>query len=133
MTTRLLRWILSPVRQWRTYRLMAAHGASLTYTTAWCLVVLACDPAELPYVRNLSARDRLLAWNPVPAGVLVDIWEQLSPAERYRRLRWLAHHSATPLYRLGITCELVELAGLYVIEWALPPGSTANSMVTNSQ
>lgn len=130
MTTRAMRWILAPMRQWRTYRLMAAHGASLNYSTAWCLVALACDPAELPYVRNLSTRTRLLALKPEPVGVFVDVWEQIDPVERLRRLRWLARHSATPLYRLGITCELVELAGLCVVEWALPPGSTANSIVS---
>lgn len=129
MDARVLRWVLSPMRQWRAYRLIAAHGPSLSYGTAWSLVSLAQDPSELPFVRSLSARARIRSARADPVGVVVDVWAQVSPAEQARRLKWLRRHAATPLYRLGITEELIELAGLYVIEWALPPASSASSIV----
>lgn len=129
MNSRASRLILSPIRQWRASRLMAAHGKSLSYSTAWCLVTLARDPGELPYVRNYIGQVRLSADRPDPVGVFTDVWEQVDAAERVRRMQWLDRYAATPLYRLGVTVELMELAGMYVVEWALPPDVEARSII----
>ncbi|MZD09757.1 hypothetical protein GTW43_32445 [Streptomyces sp. SID5785] len=61
--------------------------------------------------------------------VFVDVWANLNQTERDRRIKWLKRHTETPLYKLGITEELIELAGLIVTEWALPPECEAASIV----
>lgn len=127
--TRILKWVLAPVKQWRTRRLSRAHGPSLSPSAAWCLVMLAHDPAELPLVRSLVIRKNL----GVPPGVSLDVWAQLAPAEQHRRIVWLRRHGATPLYLLGVPEELIELAGLHVVEWALPPGLPLNSIVAQNR
>ncbi|MFJ7200965.1 MULTISPECIES: hypothetical protein [unclassified Streptomyces] len=119
-----IRWLLAPRWQWRTRRLRAVHGLSLSYESAWCLIALAADVANLPYVRRRT--------RPVPGaapGVVVDVWAQLHPAEQQRRRAWLTRHSRTPLHLLGVPEELIELAGLHVIEWALPPDVPSISLV----
>ena len=130
---RISQLMLAPVRQWRTYRLMAAHGPFLPYSTAWCLVALANDPAELPFVRRFSAQARMESGNAELVGVVVDVWAQIGQVEQARRLKWLSRYAETPLYRLGISEELIELAGLFVVEWALPPGSAASSIVVQQR
>lgn len=128
--TAMWRWFLAPISQWRAHRLVAHHGASLNYATAWCLVLLARDPASLPYVRRLSRQDRN---EPRRAGVLVDVWVQLSRSEQSRRVKWLKRHSETPLHKLGITEEVIELGELLVVEWSLPPGFQAASIVVQQR
>lgn len=128
--TAMWRWLLAPISQWRSHRLVMHHGPSLNYETAWSLVLLAQDPASLPYVRRSwlqSERERS------HVGVMVDVWVQITEAERRRRLKWLQRHSETPLYRLGITEELIELAGLSVTEWSLPPNCPAASIVVQQR
>jgi hypothetical protein len=64
---------------------------------------------------------------------MVDVWVQMSHPEKERRLKWLKRYSETPLHRLGITEELIELAGLSVVEWSLPPGCSATSIVVQQR
>ncbi|MEV6165620.1 hypothetical protein AB0L71_27655 [Streptomyces sp. NPDC052052] len=123
-----VRWLLAPRWQWRTRRLRAAHGPTLSYEVAWCLIALADDVANLPYVRRRT--------HPVPCvppGVMVDVWAQLDPAEQERRRAWLTCHSRTPLHLLGLPEELIELAGLHVTEWALPPDVPSISLVVQQR
>jgi hypothetical protein len=123
-----IRWLLAPRWQWRTHRLQAAHGPTLSYEVAWCLVALAANVANLPYVRR---RSRPVPG--VPPGVMVDVWAQLDPAERQRRRAWLTRHGRTPLHLLGVPEEVIELAGLHVAEWALPPDVSAISVVSQQR
>ncbi|MCW1100083.1 hypothetical protein OJ963_40550 [Streptomyces sp. RS2] len=123
-----VRWLLAPRRQWRTRRLRAAHGPALSYETAWCLVALADDVGNLPYVRR-----RTRPVPSVPPGVMVDVWAQLGPPEQQRRRDWLTLHHRTPLHLLGVPEELIELAGLHVTEWALPPGMPSVSLVVQQR
>ncbi|MER6723105.1 hypothetical protein [Streptomyces halstedii] len=84
--------------------------------------------ANLPYVRRRT--------RPVPSvapGVMVDVWAQLDLAERQRRRAWLARHSRTPLHLLGVPEELIELTGLHVTEWALPPDVPSISLVVQQR
>ncbi|MYU10535.1 hypothetical protein GTZ78_07495 [Streptomyces sp. SID8361] len=123
-----VRWLLAPRWQWRTRQLRASHGPTLSYEVAWCLVALADDVDNLPYVRRHN--------RPVPSvppGVMVDVWAQLDPAEQQRRRAWLTRHSRTPLHLLGVPEELIELAGLHVTEWALPPDVPSISLVVQQR
>ncbi|MEU2730623.1 hypothetical protein ABZ650_23200 [Streptomyces griseoviridis] len=122
------RWLLAPRWQRRTRRLQAAHGPTLTYEVAWCLVALAADTDNLRYVRG---RTRPVPG--VPPGVMVDVWAQLSPPEQERRRVWLTRHRRTPLHLLGVPEELIELAGLNVTEWALPPDIASISLVVQQR
>ncbi|MEU6059094.1 hypothetical protein [Streptomyces sp. NPDC047097] len=119
-----LRWLLAPRWQWRTRRLQATHGPTLSYEDAWCLIALAADVGNLRYVQG-----RALPVPGVPPGVMVDVWAQLPPQEQRRRRAWLARHRRTPLHLLGVPEELIELAGLHVTEWALPPDEPSISLV----
>jgi hypothetical protein len=123
-----VRWLLAPRRQWRTRRLRTAHGPTLSYETAWCLVALADDVGNLPYVRR-----RTRPVSSVPPGVMVDVWTRLDPSEQQRRRAWLTRHSRTPLHLLGVPEELIELAGLHVTEWALPPDMPSVSLVVQQR
>lgn len=123
-----VRWLLAPRWQWRTRRLRAVHGSSLSYESAWCLVALADDVANLPYARRRT--------HPVPSvapGVMVDVWARLDPAEQQRRRAWLTRHGRTPLHLLGVPEELIELAGLHITEWALPPDVPSISLVVQQR
>lgn len=64
---------------------------------------------------------------------MVDVWVQMNETERQRRINWLQRYSETPLHRLGITEELIELAGLSVTEWSLPPNCPATSIVVQQR
>ncbi|MEU6482020.1 hypothetical protein ABZ858_35135 [Streptomyces sp. NPDC047017] len=123
-----VRWLLAPRWQWRTRRLRAAHGPTLSYEVAWSLVALADDVDNLPYVRR-----RTHPVPSVPPGVMVDVWAQLHPAEQQRRRAWLARHRRTPLHALGVPEEVIELAGLHVVEWALPPDVPSISLVVQQR
>jgi hypothetical protein len=123
-----VRWLLAPRWQWRTRRLRTAHGPTLSYEVAWCLVALAKDVDQLPYVRRST-----VAVPGIPPGVIVDVWAQLAPAEQQRRRAWLTRHCRTPLHLLGVPEELIELAGLHVTEWALPPDVPSISLVVQQR
>ncbi|MEU5284882.1 hypothetical protein N7925_03390 [Streptomyces sp. CA-278952] len=123
-----VRWLLAPRWQWRTRRLRAAHGHTLSYEVAWCLIALASDVANLPYVRR-----RTRPVPSVPPGVMVDVWAQLDSAEQQRRRAWLTSHGRTPLHLLGIPEELIELAGLHLTEWSLPPDVPSISLVVQQR
>ncbi|WP_327157679.1 hypothetical protein [Streptomyces tubercidicus] len=131
MKLKTLRWLLAPIHQWRTYRLMAAHGSSMGYSTAWSLVALARHPDELPYVQNAAVRSAVQS--APAAGVRVDAWDRLDPEERARRISWLNRYRATPLQRLGVPEEIIEIAGLQVVEWGLPPERDAASIVVQNR
>ncbi|NEB75311.1 hypothetical protein G3I40_08710 [Streptomyces sp. SID14478] len=100
----------------------------MTYEDAWCLIALADDVANLPYVRR---RTRPVPG--VPPGVMVDVWVQLDAAEQRRRQAFLARHNRTPLHLLGVPEELIELAGLRITEWALPPNVPSMSLVVQQR
>ncbi|WP_329456749.1 hypothetical protein [Streptomyces sp. NBC_01497] len=123
-----VRWLLAPRWQWRTRQLRAAHGPTLPYEVAWGLVALADDAANLPYVRR-----RARSVPGLPPGVMVDVWVQLDPVEQQRRRAWLTRLSRTPLHMLGVPEELIELAGLHVTEWALPPDVPSISLVVQQR
>jgi hypothetical protein len=128
MPLTVVRWLLAPRWQLRTRRLRAAHGPTLSYEVAWCLIALADDAANLPYVRRCTC--------PVPGlppGVMVDVWAHLDPTEQQRRRAWLTRHSRTPLHLLGVPEELIELAGLHITEWALPPDVPSISLVVQQR
>ncbi|KOX30824.1 MULTISPECIES: hypothetical protein [unclassified Streptomyces] len=122
-----LRWVLAPRWQWNARKLQRAHGALLSSTTAWCLVALAQDPTNVPFVQNLLARRAKESHH--PPGVALDCWTALRHEEQVRRRVWLARYGATPLHRLGVPEELIELSGLHVVEWRLPPDVEAASLV----
>ncbi|MDP9607928.1 MULTISPECIES: hypothetical protein [Streptomyces] len=112
------RWLLAPARQWRTHRLMAQQGPSLSYTTAWALVTLANSPEEFAFVQQ-SARET----DPtVEAGLYFDDWKELSSQERDRRKRWLLRRGSSPVQQLGITEEAIKRAGMRVVDWGEPSG-----------
>lgn len=123
-----LRWLLSPRWQRRARRLQANHGPTLSYEAAWCLIALAADVDNLPYVRG-----RTFPVPGTPPGVVIDVWAQLSLQEQQRRRAWLSRHRRTPLHLLGVPEELIELAGLYITEWALPPDLPSISVVVQQR
>ncbi|MGV9317922.1 hypothetical protein [Streptomyces sp. NPDC003660] len=128
MSLTAVRWMLAPRWQWRARRLRAAHGPSLSYEVAWCLIALADDAANLPYLRR-----RIRSVPTGAPGVMVDVWAQLDPTEQQRRRAWLARHRRTPLHLLGVPEELIELAGLHITEWALPPDMPSISLVVQQR
>jgi hypothetical protein len=97
---------------------------------AWWLIALARDPLSLTLVRSVTAPGAGAAMTP---GVVLDDWSALSSEEQARRHAWLDRHGATPLRRLGVPEEVIELAGLRVTEWELPPGVDAASVVAQSR
>lgn len=126
------RWLLAPLWQWRARRLVAAHGASMSESTAWCLVALARDPVEyMPLVRHVVLQRSLGA--SIAPGAVLDSWRDLESCEQARRIAWLDRYGATPLHRLGVPEEVIELAGLHVVEWRLPPGRDAASIVAQKR
>lgn len=120
------RWMLAPRWQWRAVRLRKAHGPSLSPMVAWCLVSLAQDPGNAPFVWSLVVRQGASRDAP---GVSLDCWAALELKEKARRSAWLGRYGATPLFRLGIPEELIEISGLHVVEWRLPPGVDAASLI----
>ncbi len=110
------RWLLAPLRQWRTLRLMAQHGPSLTYTTAWALIALHSSPDEFTFVQQWAQESGDLG----KAGISYDQWSELSDGERARRTRWLLRHGRSPVQRLGISEPLLKRAGLRVVDWGEP-------------
>ncbi|MFF2331167.1 MULTISPECIES: hypothetical protein [unclassified Streptomyces] len=123
-----VRWLLAPRWQRRARRLQSDHGPTLSYEVAWCLVALAADVDNLRYVRG-----RTLPAPDAPPGVVIDVWTQLPPQEQQRRRAWLTRHRRTPLHLLGVPEELIELAGLHVTEWALPPDVPSISLVVQQR
>lgn len=119
------RWLLAPLRQWRTRRLMAQHGSTLPYDTAWALITLVSAPDEADLVRawaNESFHDTPGVHYDQP-GVHYDQWHQLSEAEQIRRRRWLHRHGHSPIriLHLGLDGDLIKSAGIHVLDWAAPP------------
>ncbi|MFF3459690.1 hypothetical protein ACFYXH_36425 [Streptomyces sp. NPDC002730] len=111
------RWLLAPVRQLRTRQLMARHGPTLLYDTAWALITLHRAPAETALVRAWARE------NPGTApGVHYDHWDALSAAEKQRRLRWLRRHGHSPIQLLRLDSGLIHSARLHVLDWGPPPG-----------
>ncbi|MFF3350643.1 hypothetical protein [Streptomyces sp. NPDC002779] len=110
------RWLLAPVRQLRTRRLMARHGPTLTYNTAWALITLHSTPDETPLVRAWARE------NPGAApGIHHDQWPTLNKAEQQRRLKWLRRHGHSPIQLLQLDAGLIQSAGLHVLDWGRPP------------
>ncbi|MFJ4519000.1 hypothetical protein ACIP6V_35090 [Streptomyces sp. NPDC088770] len=110
------RWFLAPVRQVRTRWLMARHGPTLAYDTAWALITLHCAPDETTLVRAWARE------NPDAApGIHYDHWHTLSQAEQQRRLRWLRIHGHSPIQLLQLDAGLIHSTGLHVLDWGRPP------------
>ncbi|MDX2546165.1 hypothetical protein ACOT81_27445 [Streptomyces sp. WI04-05B] len=120
MSVQQRRWLLAPIRQWRTRRLMAQHGPSLTYATAFALITLATSPREVSFVQQ-SIRE---SDEPVEAGLCFDDWRELTGQERERRDRWLLRHDRSPIQMLGINGGLLKTAGLRVVDWGKPDHRT---------
>ncbi|MFE2471664.1 hypothetical protein [Streptomyces mirabilis] len=110
------RWLLAPVRQLRTRQLMARHGPTLPYDTAWALIALHSAPAETALVRAWARE------NPGTApGVHYDRWNALSEAEQQRRLRWLRRHGHSPVQLMRLDAGIIHSAGIHVLDWGHPP------------
>ncbi|MBR8642146.1 hypothetical protein KEF29_29555 [Streptomyces tuirus] len=116
MNVRTRRWLLAPIRQWRTHQLIRRNGPSLDYPTAWALITLATTADEFAYVQQASREAGSLA----DAGLYHDDWDALSLQERSRRTRWLARHGRTPIQQLDITERQLKRAGLRVVDWGVP-------------
>ncbi|MGC5040030.1 hypothetical protein ACPXCS_32260 [Streptomyces sp. DT190] len=115
MNYRTTRWLLAPLRQLRTRRLMAQHGPALPYDTAWALITLHTAPDETALVR---------AWaneHPGTPGVHHDYWHKLSSTEQRRRRAWLQRNGHSPIQLLGLDPLLVHSTGLHVLDWGRPP------------
>ncbi|MBU6529582.1 hypothetical protein [Streptomyces mayonensis] len=112
------RWLLAPMRQWRTARLIHRHGPSLDYDTAWALVTLSRSPDEFAFVKQATREARPIR----EAGFHYDDWNSLSTRERTRRQRWLKRHGSTPLQQLQVDELQLLNAGLRVVEWGPAPG-----------
>lgn len=110
------RWLLAPVRQLRTRRLMARHGPTLKNDTAWALITLHNAPDETTLVRAWTRE------NPGAApGIHYDHWHTLSQAEQQRRLRWLRRYGHSPIQLLELDADLIYRIGLHVLDWGRPP------------
>lgn len=109
-----LRAVLAPLTAWRARRLSAAYGPGLDRETAWRLVRLATHPEDVHFAthRQIAAPES----GPIR-------WEELSSAERERRLAWIRRHGTTPLAALGLNPELLERARLNASDWDLPPSA----------
>jgi hypothetical protein len=118
MNLRTRRWLLAPLRQWHTVRLMRRHGPSLDYETAWALVTLSRSPDEFAFVRQATHEARPARG----AGLHHDDWSTLTARERARRQRWLKRHESTPIQQLDVDELQLVNAGLRVIDWGPPPG-----------
>ncbi|MBZ4016269.1 hypothetical protein [Streptomyces purpurogeneiscleroticus] len=126
LTTR--RWLLAPLRQLRTHRLMRQHGPSLPYSTAWALIALHIAPAEHSLVRAWAAEN--LADRP---GVCHDRWDELSETEQRRRRVWLHRHGHSPVQLLQLDPGLIESAGIRVTDWQLPPDQAEHALRTANE
>ncbi|MEV0374674.1 hypothetical protein AB0I10_33650 [Streptomyces sp. NPDC050636] len=106
------RWLLAPLRQLRTRRLMAQHGPTLPYGTAWALITLASAPDEADLVRAWATE------NPDGlAGVHYDHWHTLSETEQTRRKQWLHRYRHSPIRLLYLDTGLIKSTGLHVVDW----------------
>ena len=113
MNLQTTRWLLAPLRQLRTRRLMAQHGPTLSYETAWALIALHSEPDEADFVRAWARHN-----TDAPPGVHYDRWQELTEAERQRRQRWLRHHGHSPIQLLRLDPELIKSAGIRVLDWS---------------
>lgn len=113
------RWLLAPLRQLRTHRLMAHHGPTLPYDTAWALITLHSAPHETALVRAWARQ------NPgPPPGVHHDHWHTLTTTQQQHRLTWLHRHQHSPIQLLHIDPNLIHTAELHVLDWGRPPAPT---------
>lgn len=119
------RWLLAPVRQLRTRRLMTRHGPTLAYDTAWALITLHSAPDEITLVRAW-ARERPGA----APGIHYDHWHTLSQAEQQRRLKWLRRRGHSPIQLLQLDAGLIHSTGLHVLDWGRPPIPAAQHHAT---
>ncbi|WP_046497403.1 hypothetical protein [Streptomyces odonnellii] len=103
------------MRQLRTRRLMAQHGPTLAYHTAWALITLHNAPDETALVRAWTRENP----NTAP-GIHYDHWPTLSQAEQQRRLRWLRRHGRSPIQLLQLDASLIHSTGLHVPDWGCP-------------
>ncbi|MFG2351512.1 hypothetical protein [Streptomyces phaeochromogenes] len=110
------RWLLAPLRQLRTKRLIAQHGPTLPYPTAWALIALHSTSAEGHLLRAYTAE------NPAgPPGIHYDHWHTLSSTEQRRRRKWLHRHRHSPIQLLHLDPDLIKSTGLHILDWGPPP------------
>lgn len=123
MNRRTSRWLLAPIRQGRTLRLVQQHGPSLPYETAWALITLHTSPDETDLVRAWARE------NPGgPPGIHRDNWRHLPYKEQQRRKGWLRRHGHSPVQLLRVEASLVMSAGLHVLDWGLPPPTRSSAL-----
>jgi hypothetical protein len=115
MNRRTTRWLLAPLRQLRTRQLMAQHGPTLPYDTAWALITLHTASEETSLVRAWAGEHP-----DTTPGVHYDHWHKLSSTEKRRRRSWLQRHGHSPVQLLGLDPLLVHSTGLHVLDWGLP-------------
>lgn len=116
MTAHTRRWLLAPLRQLRTRRLIAQHGPGLPYETAWALITLHSAPAESHFLRAYNAENA-----DGPPGIHYDQWHTLSRAEQHRRRQWLHRHSHSPIQQLHLDPDLIKSVGIHVLDWGPAP------------
>lgn len=107
------RWLLAPLRQWRTLRLIRRHGPSLDYATAWALVTLSRSPDEFAFVRQATHEAGPLG----DVGLHYDDGNSLTAREHARRQRWLERHGSTPIQQLNLDELQMVNVGLRVVDW----------------
>ncbi|NED11787.1 hypothetical protein G3I33_09815 [Streptomyces sp. SID9124] len=117
MNPRARRWLLAPLRQWHTLRLIRRHGTSLDYATAWALVTLSRSPDEFAFVRQAAHEADPLG----DVGLHHDDGDGLTARERTRRQRWLKRHGSTPIQQLNVDELQMVNAGLRVVDWGPAP------------
>lgn len=110
-----VRWLLSPVTQWRAVRFTIAQRAGMTVEVAWILMRLRHSPDEAVYVTGASGIPK----SPTP-GVRFDKWANQSDREKKRRSTWLATHRKSPFQLLRVDSALLERAGIEVTDWGAP-------------
>jgi hypothetical protein len=115
------RWILSPLTQWRARRLAYLQGAGMTTEVAWLLVRLRSNPDEVSYALSASRIPRSLT-----PGIRYDNWDDLTDAEKNRRLKWLSIHGRSPFQTLRIEPEYLARAGIEITDWGPAVGRGAS-------
>jgi hypothetical protein len=116
MNTQTRRWLLAPLRQLHTRRLMTQHGPTLPYDTAWAIIAFHNAPDDILFVHAWASE------NPTgPPGIHCDQWQTLTASEQRRRHAWLHRHHHSPVRLLRLDPDLVKSTGLHILDWGPLP------------